>query len=79
MQKDWQSPIFKKLSKLYKELLSIYTLTEIKQEALNLCLENGKDCTHITIMIDLILNKFKTTLDEFEKILNYCNKREKIE
>ena len=75
MQKIGKARYSKKLSKLYKELLSIYTLTEIKQEALNLCLENGKDCTHITIMIDLIL----TTLDEFEKILNYCNKREKIE
>lgn len=79
MQKIGKARYSKKLSKLYKELLSIYTLTEIKQEALNLCLENGKDCTHITIMIDLILNKFKITLDEFEKILNYCNKREKIE
>lgn len=57
------------LSKLHKDFSSIYMLTEIEQEALDLCLENGKDCTHITIMIDLILNKFKTTLDEFEKII----------
>ena len=46
MQKIGKARYSKKLSKLYKELLSIYTLTEIKQEALNLCLENGKDCNY---------------------------------
>ncbi len=36
------------LSNIHKELMSVYTLTEIEQEALDLCCENDKDCSHIT-------------------------------
>jgi len=60
-----KSDKIKTLSKLYKKLQSIYVLTEIGQEALNLCSENGKDCTHIIVIMDVILDKFKITLNEF--------------
>lgn len=54
------------LSNIHKELMSVYTLTEIEQEALDLCCENDKDCSHISTIIDLILDKFKRTLDKLE-------------
>ncbi len=54
------------LSNIHKELMSVYTLTEIEQEALDLCCENDKDCSHITTIIDLILDKFKRTIDKLE-------------
>lgn len=54
------------LFNIHKELMSVYTLTEIEQEALDLCCENDKDCSHIITIIDLILDKFKRTLDKLE-------------
>lgn len=62
----------KSFKKLYKNLQSIYTLTEIEQEALHLCLENGKDYTHIVVIIDVILDKFKRTLEDFEETVKNC-------
>ncbi len=58
----------KNLSKLHKDLLSIYNLIEIEQEALDLCCENGRDCHHISALINIILDKFQTTLKTFETI-----------
>lgn len=56
------------LQKLYKDLPSIYTLIEIEQEALDLCRENEKDCSHIITLTDIILDKFRTTLKNLETI-----------
>ncbi len=56
----------KMLFKIYKDLTSIYTLTEIGQEALDLCRENEKNCHHITMLIDIILDKFKRVLNDLE-------------
>lgn len=66
----------KSLPQLYKDFASICTLITISQEALDLCCENEKDCRHITVIIDMILDKLKRTLEEFEKIIKYGNKYE---
>lgn len=59
----------KTLKELYQDLQSVYTLIEIEQEALDICCENEKDCTHITLLIDMILDKFKITLEKLERII----------
>lgn len=57
------------LSEIYNELSKIYTLTEIGQEALDACTEYSKDGLHITCLIDIILDKFKTVLYDLKNII----------
>ena len=60
----------KHLLKLHKKLQALYMLTTLEQEALDLCCQNDKDCSHITIIIDIILEKHKQILDDFERTIN---------
>lgn len=70
MFKTKKSKNYKTLSKLHKDLSSLYTMTEIEQEAFDLCYQNGKDCGRITCIISLILDKFQLVLKELESMLS---------
>ncbi len=68
----FQKPKPKKINqllKLYKNFKTLYNLTKIEQEALDLCIDYEIDSNHITSLLDLILAKFKVHLCEFETII----------
>ena len=59
------------LCQIYKDLESIYTMTEIEQEVLHSCYENDKDCFHVTFLIDIILEKFQKALSDFKNCTKF--------
>ncbi len=70
MYRTKKSKNYKILSRLHKDLSALYNMTEIEQEALDLCYLDGKDYGHITCIISVILEKFQRVLIEFENLLN---------